>query len=216
MSHSRTSLSISVRRHFVDQFFFFHSDLFGRGLKIIDIGGKKGNKRGLFDIGRYDAEVTYVNIEKKDDPDILADASNIPVPDDSYDIAIAGELLEHVPDPILVLKEAHRLLKPGGKLIATVPFLYPIHADPHDFGRYTENFWENASMKTGFKDVKVERQGALSAVMALALQHFFIAKKISLRPIQIPLVYLLMWLDKRTTNPRLRAWTTGYGLIFHK
>jgi SAM-dependent methyltransferase len=216
MSHSRTSLSISVRRHFVDQFFFSNSDLFGRGRKIIDIGGKKGNKRGLFDIDRYDAEVTYVNIEKKDDPDILADASNIPVADDSYDIAIAGELLEHVPDPILVLKEARRLLKPGGKLIATVPFLYPIHADPHDFGRYTDYYWEKAAEKAGFKDVKIERHGSMFAVLALMIQHFFRAKGISWRPLQIPLVKFFMWLDSRTSAVLLKLWTTGYGIILEK
>jgi SAM-dependent methyltransferase len=212
----RTSLSTSVRRHFVDSFFSSHSEFFKSGVEVIDIGGKKANKRGLFDIGRYGAKVTYVNIEKKDEPDILADASNIPVADDSYDIAIAGELLEHVPDPIIVLQEARRVLKLGGKLIATVPFLYPIHADPYDFGRYTDYYWEKAAEKAGFKDVKIERHGGMFAVLALMVQHFFRAKDISWRPIQIPLARFFMWLDSRTSTPFLKSWTTGYGLVFTK
>lgn len=214
--NKRSSISISVRRHFVDNFFFAQAGLFKSGSKIIDIGGKKNKKRGLFDIGAFGAEVTYVNIDSGTEPDIRADAVSIPAPNDSYDIAIMGELLEHVPDPLIVLKEAHRLIKPGGTLLATAPFLYPIHADPYDFGRYTESFWQNAGAKIGFKNVKVERQGAYFAVLALAVQHFFLAKGFSLRPVQIPLVSFLMWLDKKTVNPHLKAWTTGYGMAFEK
>lgn len=212
----RTSLSISVRRHFVDNFFFSHSSLFHPGIKVIDIGGKKVKKRGLFDVGSFGAEVTYVNVEKKDEPDILADARSIPVPDDSYDIALMGELLEHVPDPKAVLKEACRLLKAGGKLLATVPFMVGIHADPFDFGRYTDTFWKKAAEEVGFGRIEIERQGTIFAVAALMLQHLFLAKNVSWRPIQIPLVHFLMWLDKKTRAKLLTAWTTGFGLVFTK
>lgn len=212
----RTSLSVSVRRHFVDNFFFSHASIFTSGKRVIDIGGKKANKRGLFDISKFGAEVTYVNIEKRDNPDIVADASNIPVTDNSYDAAIMGELLEHTPDPLPVLKEAHRILKPGGTLLVTVPFMYPVHADPHDYGRYTESFWNRASKKVGFSRVKVARQGTMFAVTALMVQHFFRSKNISWRPIQNPLVTFLMWLDKKTVSPLLQSWTTGYGIEFKK
>ncbi len=216
MKAKRTSLSISVRRHFVDNFFFSHEDLFTSGTNILDIGGKKENKRGLFDISRYGVEVKYVNIDQSTNPDIISDASTIPIPDNSYDLILMGELLEHVPNPLVVLREAYRLLRSGGILLATVPFMYPVHADPYDFGRYTDYFWQDAAAKTGFKNVKVERQGTLFAVMALAVQHLFLAKKRSLRPIQTPLVSFLMWLDKHTKTPALQAWTTGYGLTLYK
>src|SRR6478609_5632858 len=130
MVERRSSISISVRRHFVDSFFLSNTGLL-KG-KVMDIGGKKGNKRGLFDIGKFSSDVTYANIEKKDNPDILADATDIPVGDATYDTAILGEVLEHVPEPKAVLKEAYRILRPGGKLLITVPFLYPVHADPYD------------------------------------------------------------------------------------
>ena len=105
MSKERTSLSVSVRRHFVDGFFFSHKKLFSPGKKIVDIGGKKDNKRGLFDIGIYGAEVKYVNIDRTTNPDIVSDAAQIPIPDSYCDIVIMGELLEHVPEPKKALKE---------------------------------------------------------------------------------------------------------------
>ncbi len=209
----RTSLSISARRHFIDEFFFAKNNLV-KG-KILDIGGKKINKRGLFDIDKY-GEVTYVNIDQSTNPDIVADAVSIPVADESYETIIIGEVLEHLPDPKSALREAQRILKPGGTIIATVPFMVGIHGDPLDYGRYTETFWEKAGKDAGFSKISIERQGTIFAVFALMIQHLFFAKGVSLRPIQIPLVKFLMWLDKRTTSSALTAWTTGYGIVFKK
>ena len=182
---------------------------------MIDIGGKKEGKRGLFDIDKY-AKVTYVNIDKSTNPDIVADATSIPIPDECYDVAVMGEILEHLPEPVKALKETRRLLRPGGIVLATVPFMVGIHGDPHDYGRYTETFWQKASSDIGFKNIKIERQGTIFAVLALMVQHLFLSKNVSWRPIQTPLVRFLMWLDKRTKNKTLTAWTTGYGIVFTK
>ncbi|MBX4206171.1 methyltransferase domain-containing protein [Candidatus Parcubacteria bacterium] len=214
-SSPRTSLSVSVRRHFVDTFFTSHASLL-EGRKVIDLGGKKQNKRGLFDLGRYASDITYVNIDRTTEPDIVADAAAVPLPDASCDAIVLGEVLEHVPEPIAVLMEAHRLLRTGGQVLATVPFIYPVHADPYDFGRYTEYYWQKAAEKAGFGAIMIERQGGFFAVLALMVQHFFRAKKVSWRPVQLPLVRFCMWLDRGTTALLFRDWTTGYGLVFTK
>ncbi|MDO8424102.1 MAG: methyltransferase domain-containing protein [bacterium] len=212
--NNRTSLSTSVRRYFIDNFFFSRKDLI-KG-KVIDIGGKKKNKRGLFDIGKITNNVTYINIERSTEPDIVSDAASIPLNDSTFDTAIIAELLEHVPEPAKVLMEAQRLLKPGGIALVTVPFNVGVHGDPSDYGRYTRVMLENMSREAGFSKVEIEEQGALFAVMALMIQHLFLAKKVSWRPIQIPIIKFLMWLDKRTTAPLLRTWTTGYGIVMEK
>lgn len=208
------SLSTSVRRYLIDEFFFKNSSLI-RG-RVVDIGGKKRNKRGLFDVGKFASEITYVNIDTSTEPDIVSDATNIPLPNASFDTAIIAELLEHVPEPLKVLKEANRLLKPGGTVLVTVPFNVGIHGDPSDFGRYTETMLERMAKEAGFKEIKIERQGTIFAVAGLMLQHLFMSKGVSWRPIQIPLVKFLMWLDTKTTSPLLISWTTGYSIIFTK
>ncbi len=212
----RTSLSISARRHFIDKFFFSNAHLIRKDAQVIDIGGKKEQKRGLFDINSTGVEVTYVNIDPSVRPDIIADAAAIPVPDNSYDVAIMGELLEHVPEPLRVLEEAHRILKQNGLLLITVPFMVGIHGDPSDYGRYTETFLREMSKKAGFSKIEIESQGTIFSVMALMIQHIFLAKKVSWRPIQTPLISFLMWLDSRTSNPLLKSWTTGYGIVLTK
>ena len=212
---NRTSLSVSARRHFVDKFFFAHAELL-RDKIIVDIGGKKKNKRGLFDVGEYSSDVKYVNIERSTEPDIVADAKSIPLPDGSCEAIILGEVLEHVPEPLAVLKEAYRLLTPQGMVLATIPFMVGIHGDPYDYGRYTPTMLEKMAREARFKEIEIEQQGTMFAVMALMVQHIFRAKNISWRPIQTPLVKFLMWLDTRTTNPLLSSWTTGYGIILRK
>ncbi len=211
---ARSSLSTSVRRHFVDSFFFAHEELC-RDKDVIDLGGKKRNKRGLFNIDAIAKQVIYVNLDAGTEPDILADVAAVPLPESSCDIIVLGETLEHVPDPMTVLKEAKRLLRKGGHVLATVPFIYPVHADPHDFGRYTDFYWRSAALSLGL-ELELERQGAMFAIVALMIQHLFNSKKISWRPIQIPLVKFFLWLDSRTTNKLLLSWTTGYGIVFKK
>ncbi len=62
--------------------------------------------------------------------DLICDIVNIPEPDSSFDAVLCSEVFEHLPDPILALKELVRLLKPGGKLILTAPFCSITHQAP--------------------------------------------------------------------------------------
>jgi SAM-dependent methyltransferase len=62
-----------------------------------------------------------------------------PVPDATYDTVLCSEVLEHVPDPFAGLREIRRVLKPGGVLLLSVPFLARLHEEPHDYFRYTEH-----------------------------------------------------------------------------
>ena len=68
---------------------------------------------------------------------VQGDAHLLPLKDKSVDAVIMQALLEHVTSPSEVVKEAFRVLKPGGILYVEVPFLQGFHADPHDYQRYT-------------------------------------------------------------------------------
>ncbi|MCK9488484.1 MAG: class I SAM-dependent methyltransferase [Xanthomonadales bacterium] len=70
-------------------------------------------------------------------PDIFADASRLPLADASIDTVLLLEVLEHLRHPAQALSEIARVLRPGGQLLLTMPFLYPVHDAPHDYQRYT-------------------------------------------------------------------------------
>lgn len=160
----------SVRRYFVDEFFERHVRALPLRSRVIDVGGIKSRKRGQFDIRRFDLDVVCVNTSKAAEPDVLADAASIPLPSGGADAVILAEVVEHLTDPASALAEAARLLRPGGVLLATAPFLFRVHADPIDVGRYTPDWWKLAMDRAGFQQVTVENQGLLLSVLAEMLR----------------------------------------------
>ena len=69
--------------------------------------------------------------------DIVADAHDLPFPEQSFDLVIAIAVLEHVADPPRCVEEFCRVLRPDGFVYAITPFLQPVHMGAYDFTRYT-------------------------------------------------------------------------------
>jgi SAM-dependent methyltransferase len=161
----RENLGYSMRRYYVDQFHFAHVPGIAEGAPVLNVGGHRGPKRGLFDIDGFRLNVVHMDIVSAKRPHVQGDATHVPFKTSYFDAVICSEVLEHVREPVSVLKEAHRVLKPGGLFLICVPFLTRIHADPYDYGRYTDSFWAETLLETGFTDVRIERQGLFWAVI---------------------------------------------------
>lgn len=78
------------------------------------------------------------SLHKKDAVDIFANAHHLPFKKDTFDTVLCLEILEHVKQPLEVLKEIHRILKPGCVLVLSAPQNYWLHNDPKDFYRFTQ------------------------------------------------------------------------------
>ena len=160
-------LDYSVRRYFVDEFYTRHFDeLERRVARVLDIGGHKHRKRGRFDANTRRVEMVYANIDASREPDLLCDAGRVPAPDRSFDAVVLSEVVEHLAEPITALREAARLLRDGGVLLATAPFMFRVHPDPIDVGRYAPDWWARALGEAGFTDAQIEPQGAIGSVAA--------------------------------------------------
>jgi len=88
--------------------------------------------------------------------DIVSSAYEIPVPAESFDGVLCTAVLEHLEEPAAALREAFRLLRPGGHAIYTVPFFWHLHEDPRDFYRYTEYGLRHLFGAAGFEIVRIE------------------------------------------------------------
>lgn len=89
--------------------------------------------------------------------DYVCDASSIPVEDASFDVIICTEVLEHILEPIKVIEEFSRILKPGGKVLLSAPLGSGIHQEPHHYyGGFTPFWYKSVLERNGFKEIQVE------------------------------------------------------------
>jgi SAM-dependent methyltransferase len=104
--------------------------------------------RDILDVGVYyprrwlgDGYVTF----GEHDEDTKGDLLSLPFPEASFDGVVLTEVLEHCQDPHGAIHEVHRVLKPGGLLLVTSPFLWPTHGiegEYRDYWRFTRQGWE--------------------------------------------------------------------------
>jgi len=117
---------------------------------------------------------------------------------ESFDAILCTQVLEHVPEPEIVLKELFRVLRVDGTLLLTAPQEWYLHQPPHDYYRYTKYGLEYVLGKAGFTVEKIEPLGGYFLLMShrIGLFHRFFfppVENIFLRIIRKPLKSFAMW-----------------------
>ena len=133
------------------------------GGRVLDVGAGSAPYRGLF---AHCAYLTHDFAELAPEQlrhggygaiDIVSDATAIPGKSGSFDVILCTEVIEHHPEPILVVRELGRLLRPGGLLLLTAPLGSGIHQEPfHFYGGYTPYWYRKFLPEAGFVDIHIE------------------------------------------------------------
>jgi SAM-dependent methyltransferase len=103
--------------------------------------------------------------------DVYYDGAVIPFADGSFDSVVSFEVFEHVFNLEEVISETRRVLKPGGRLLITVPFAWEEHEAPYDFARYTSYGMKHMLEKAGFDILEMRK----TTTCVLAVCQMFIA-----------------------------------------
>jgi len=126
------------------------SQLIPKGARILDAGSGDSPYKDLFTHTNYHS-TDFVKVDKDyAKPTYICNLLNIPIKNSNYDFIVFSQVMEHVPEPSLVLKELFRVLKPGGKMIYTGPLFYKEHEIPYDYYRYTQYGLQYLFDKSGF------------------------------------------------------------------
>ena len=102
-------------------------------------------------------------------PAAIGSVTEVPVRAGMADVVVCTEVLEHLEDPDASVREAERILKPGGVFMGSVPFLYPVHPDPVDFSRFTEQRVRHMCRR--FSRVEVIPMGGFLGTVGLLIER---------------------------------------------
>jgi SAM-dependent methyltransferase len=128
--------------------------------------------------------------------DLFYDGSHLPFCDSTFDGVVSFEVLEHVFNIDQVLSEIHRVLKPNGLLLLSVPFAWDEHEVPFDFARYTSFGISHVLQSNGFKIVSSLKTttyilAVFQLFIAYVYQHLLPRRGLIAKVARIPIVFPL-------------------------
>jgi SAM-dependent methyltransferase len=125
---------------------------------ILDVGcGNKPYQHLFKDVRYIGLEIDSENSREQKRADYFYDGKLFPFEDKSFATVICNQVLEHVFEPEHLISEMSRCLKPGGKLLLTVPFVWDEHETPQDFARYSSFGLKYLIEKGNFKIVSQKK-----------------------------------------------------------
>jgi len=152
---------------FINPFYFIRRGLY-KGIisnkkylkgRLLDFGCGSKPYKNLLDVKEYiglDIEESG-HSHKNEQVDVYYDGKTIPFDDNNFDSVFSSEVLEHIFNLEQILNELHRVIKPGGYMLITLPFIWEEHEIPYDFARYTSFGITHLLKNSGFEIITIEK-----------------------------------------------------------
>ncbi len=131
--------------------------------------------------------------------DVVASVYKLPFKNDSFDLALCLSVLEHLEEPLKAVSEIRRVVKNGGKIIVSVPFLFPIHDAPGDYWRFTK-FGLQKMFSSGWQIEKLCAETSVQETFAVLLQRLGYQTKMRLNKFSKFFVFLFARLIEKMPN----------------
>ena len=142
---------------------------FVRG-RLLDVGcGLRPYEKTFFSSASQYVGADYQSDRSR--PDVVCSATSLPFGDHEFDTVTSTEVLEHVGEPLVALREMCRVLKPQGYLILSTPMYWPRHDLPYDFFRYPYDGLLHLVNSSGLTLTKLFNRGRSYAFLGQVVQH---------------------------------------------
>ena len=170
-----------------DKIFFYNE--YNRNKFIEEVSKKVDNNLSILDVGagpcKYRHFFSHCNYKAHDfskyegeefaygELDYISDITNIPVENNSFDVILCTEVLEHVPKPDLAIGEFTRILKSNGLLVLTAPLGSSIHMAPyHYYGGFSPFWYKHFLAENNFTVESIEKNGRFFKLYGQESQRF--------------------------------------------
>ena len=184
---SRTSVQYAVRKPLLD----WLASQKVTGLEVLDVGcGDRPYEQLLVGASR----IVGFDVPGNAHADLHGSIDALPVEDASFDVVLCLQVLEHVPDPAAAVRELRRVVRPGGRVLASTHGVYPYHPNPEDLWRWTNSGLDRLFRENGdWSSVSVHAGAGTAATVAMLAAHLvdLLFKRAGVRAIGRPLVALL-------------------------
>jgi SAM-dependent methyltransferase len=144
------------------------------------------------------------------------------VPRATFDTVLCFEVLEHLAAPERALGAMAEVLRPGGKLLVTVPHLSRLHEEPHDYFRYTGYGLRALTERAGLEVLEITPYAGLATFLAHQISTAVLGilwdarsiREVAYQINRVSFVYPALWLDRLVDRRHL--FPVGYAMAARK
>ena len=141
---------------------------------IIEFGASEKIEKNFCNKNLKNAKITYSNLNSSDKKFINIDLQKNFFLKTKYDYIIIFNVLEHLLDPNLALKNLSSICKKNGKIIGSTPFIFRVHGAPKDYLRFTKDHLIELLKSNNFKDIEIIELGTGPFLACISLLRSYL------------------------------------------
>jgi SAM-dependent methyltransferase len=123
----------------------------------LDLGSDKSPYRAELAARGYEVRTLDITLDGGADYAGTAEATGLP--DNTFDLVLCTQVIEHCMNPWAAVREIQRILRPGGHLIVSAPHVWFYHPHPTDHWRYTQEGLVHLCREAGLEPLTLLAQG---------------------------------------------------------
>ena len=141
---------------------------------IIEFGASDEIEKNFCNSKLKNCKISYSNINSSNKDFVNIDLQKKILIELKYDYIIIFNVLEHLLDPNLALRNLSKICKKNGKIIGSTPFLFRVHGAPKDYSRFTKDHLIELLKSSNFKDIEIIELGTGPFLACISLLRSYL------------------------------------------